>query len=105
MPENPAAGAVEQQTGTTPKVKWDDTGMKTAYANVCNVASTREEVTLLFGTNQTGLGARDVTVSWSDRIILSPYAAKRLAMAINGVMAEYEKRWGSLAIEPPAATK
>ncbi|MDD5049800.1 MAG: DUF3467 domain-containing protein, partial [Methanoregulaceae archaeon] len=34
-------------------IKWDDSKMTSSYANVCNVSSTREEVTLLFGTNQT----------------------------------------------------
>ena len=35
------------------QVRWDDANMTTSYANVVNVASTREEVTLFFGTNQT----------------------------------------------------
>lgn len=105
MTDKPATMTVDQKTGAMPKVKWDDSAMRTSYANVCNVASTREEVTLLFGTNQTGLGDKDYTVRLSDRIILSPYAAKRLALLIGGVINEYEKRFGSLAIEPPAAAK
>jgi hypothetical protein len=35
-----------------PKVNWDDSDMRSSYANVCNVSSTREEVVILFGTNQ-----------------------------------------------------
>src|SRR5512145_2022187 len=66
--------------GGTPKINWDDSQMKTSYANVCNVASTREEVIVLFGTNQAWKGIEEeVTVQLSDRIILSPFAAKRLA--------------------------
>jgi len=34
------------------KVRWDDSSMRSAYANVCNVAGTREEIVLLFGMNQ-----------------------------------------------------
>jgi hypothetical protein len=34
------------------KIKWDDSNMKSSYANVCNVTSTREEVVILFGMNQ-----------------------------------------------------
>jgi hypothetical protein len=67
------AKVVDQRTGAAPQVKWDDTGMKTSYANVCRVSSTREEVTLLFGTNQTGLTDEVVSIRISDRIILSPY--------------------------------
>jgi len=90
-------GKVDQSTGALPKVKWDDSSMKTSYANVCNVASTREEVTLLFGTNQSWHAEpKEVKVQLTDRIILSPFAAKRLALLIGNVVAEYEKRFGTL---------
>ena len=99
MPEKSGPTNIDQRTGALPKVKWDDSGMKTSYANVCNVASTREEVTLLFGTNQTWhSGMEEVSVRLSDRIILSPFAAKRLALLIGNVVNEYEKRFGTLSI-------
>jgi hypothetical protein len=88
--------------GTT-KVKWDDSGMSTSYANVCNVASTREEVTLLFGTNQTWhTGQKEVAIKLSDRIIVSPFAAKRLLMLLTNVVEQYEQRFGKLNIETGA---
>ena len=99
--EKKKAAAVGGTTGAIPKVKWDDSGMSTSYANVCNVAGTREEVTLLFGTNQTGLNDEEVSVRLSDRIILSPYAAKRLAALLGNVVTQYEKRFGALGIEAP----
>jgi hypothetical protein len=81
----------------TPRINWDDTNMKSSYANVCNVASTREEVVVLFGTNQAWKGIEEeVTVQLTDRVILSPFAAKRLAQLLNGVMEQYESRFGSL---------
>jgi hypothetical protein len=33
------------------RVRWDDSNMRSVYANVCNVAGTREEIVLLFGMN------------------------------------------------------
>jgi hypothetical protein len=100
MPEKGGQTNIDQKTGALPKVRWDDSGMKTSYANVCNVASTREEVTLLFGTNQTWhSGQQEVSVRLSDRIILSPFAAKRLSMLIGNVVNEYEKRFGTLSID------
>lgn len=82
------------------KVNWDTSKLKTSYANVCNVSSTREEVTLLFGTNQTVQpGQRELSVELSDRIILSPFAAKRLHMVLQNVIDQYEKRFGELQIE------
>lgn len=72
--------------------------MNSSYANVCNVASTREEVTLLFGTNQTWhTGQKEVKVVLTDRIIVSPYAAKRMLGLLQNVMDEYESRFGSLS--------
>jgi hypothetical protein len=94
-------GQADKTAGTTvPKVNWDAANMKTSYANVVNVSSTREEVTLLFGTNVTlYTGQPEFTVKLSDRIILSPFAAKRLLLLLNNVVGEYEKRWGQLAVE------
>lgn len=94
-----AKGFVDPTTGAVPKVKWDDRGMSTTYANVCNVAGSREEVTLLFGTNQTWNAGQDgFSVRLSNRIILSPFAAKRLTMLLENVVGQYEKRFGTIEI-------
>jgi hypothetical protein len=87
-------------TKTGPKdVKWDDSNLRSSYANVCNAASTREEVTLLFGTNQTWhTGQSTVTVELNDRIILNPSAAKRLSILLGNVIEEYEKRYGDIPV-------
>jgi hypothetical protein len=93
--------------GGTPRVNWDDGNMKTTYANVCNVASTREEIAIFFGTNQSWKGMdEEVTVQLSDRVILSPFAAKRLANLLNNVLQQYESRFGQLDATPevPKAT-
>lgn len=98
----------QEITGAPPKVKWDDANMKTSYANVVNASSTREEVTLLFGTNQTWhAGQKEFNVQLSDRIILSPFAAKRLTLLLGAVVGEYEKRFGALniGIEPRSPEK
>src|SRR6266705_79856 len=85
---------------TSPSVKWDDSNMRSAYANVCNVASTREEVVLLFGMNQAwNAQQKEVTVQLTDRIVLSPYAAKRLSTLLGNTVREYESRFGALDIE------
>jgi hypothetical protein len=85
---------------TTQTVRWDDSKMTSTYANVCNVSSTREEVTLLFGTNQTWhTGQPELTVQLSDRVILNPFAAKRLSMLLNNIMKEYEVRFGEIKIQ------
>jgi hypothetical protein len=98
MATKPADSAAKDVQGT--RIKWDDAGMKSSYANVCNVTSTREEVVMLFGINQAwNRGQKEVTIQLTDRIIISPYAAKRLAGLLDGVVKEYEKRFGALNVE------
>ena len=80
--------------GSTPKVKWDDSSMKTNYSNAFNMFSSQEELTLLFGTNQTlYTGQEEITVELNNRIVMSPLRAKAFATMLNGVLAEYEKRY------------
>jgi len=101
-PENP------ENRGDTAgmKIKWDDSAMKSSYANVCNVTSTREEVVMLFGVNQAwNRGQKEVTIQLTDRIIVGPYAAKRLALLLDGVVKEYKKRFGALSVEGPMPQK
>jgi hypothetical protein len=96
------------QAGTQPKIVWDDTNMRSVYANVSNVAGGREEIVLLFGMNQAWHpGHKEVKVQLSDRIVLSPFAAKRLATLLNNVLKNYEAQYGRLEIQPvrpPTAT-
>ncbi len=82
-----------------PKIRWDDTNMKSSYANVCNVASTREEVVLLFGINQAWhSGQAEIPIQLTDRLILSPHVAKRLSILLDNVLKEYESRFGQLSV-------
>ena len=95
-----AQAPAEAQSGA--RIRWDDTAMRSSYANVCNVTSTREEVVMLFGINQAwNRGQKEVTIQLTDRIIISPYAAKRLVMLLEGVVKEYEKRFGALNVDGP----
>src|SRR5208337_1542911 len=85
------------------KVHWDDSQMKTSYANVCNVSSTREEFTILFGTNQTFYsGQKELTIQLNNRLILSPFVAKRFGKLLENVVADYERRFGQLNMDVPS---
>jgi hypothetical protein len=96
--ENPAAEAGEETQERT--VRWDDSNMESTYANVCNISSTREEVTLLFGTNQTWhTGQQELAILLSNRMILSPFAAKRMSTLLNNIISQYESRFGKLQTE------
>ena len=81
-------------------IRWDDKNMRSAYANVCNVAGTREEIVILFGMNQAWhSGQKEVTIQLADRVVLSPFVAKRLATLLNNVIQNYETQFGPLNIE------
>jgi len=85
------------------KIHWDDANMRSVYANVCNVSGTREEIVLLFGMNQAWHSAQeDVTIQLADRVVLSPFVAKRLALLLNSVMKDYETKYGALDVGQPA---
>ncbi len=97
--ETKAAAAADAE-GKSPTVRWDDTNMATSYANVANVSSTREEVTVFFGTNQTwNASDKEFKILLSNRMILSPFAAKRLSLLLAGVLNQYESRYGEIKLE------
>ena len=89
-----------QPTNTAPTVQFDVSNLQSSYANVCNVSSTREEVVLAFGVNNVWERAQaNIQVQLTNRIVLNPYAAKRLAAVLNRVVSEYESKFGALKDE------
>jgi hypothetical protein len=83
------------------RVVWDDNQMQTTFANVINVIHTREEFTLLYGTNQTWnpIANRELTVKLNNRIVLTPYAAKRMLALLSQHVTEYEQRFGAMNLD------
>lgn len=91
--------------GNQLKIRWDSSSMRSVYANVCNVAGTREEIVLFFGMNQAWDAAqKEMTVQVSDRIVLSPFVAKRLSILLQNVVRNYETKFGKLDVEPGRPT-
>ena len=92
----PADGSAEARANPA-NVKLDTSQLKSSYCNVCNATSTREEVVLNFGLNQTwDLQNGDFAVALHHRIILSPHAAKRLHTILSDLLEQHEKRHGAL---------
>ena len=86
-------------TEETPTIVWDDSAMQTSFANVCNVLGTREEFMILFGSNQAWqAGQKEVKISLSNRVVLNPYAAKRLHTMLEMALRQYEDRFGPLKL-------
>ena len=103
MPDKSSATKDKPEaTAATGKVTWNTQNLKSSYANVANATSTREEVVLNFGLNQGWDRAQgELEIELTHRIILSPFAAKRLAEMLNKLMGEYEARYGALNVEAP----
>ena len=82
-------------------VVWREDAMQTQFANVVNEQGTREQVDIYFGTNRTwnAESGGQVTVELSNRIILTPLAAKRLSTILANVLREHERRYGALEVE------
>lgn len=101
--QSPPANADVENVKTT--IRWDAAKMQTIYANVCNASSTREEFTLLFGINKTwNPEQRELTVDINDRVILNPYAAKRLSLLMANIIQQYESRFGEIHLDLPDGT-
>jgi len=98
--ETPATPTADE-TPASGGVVWREAAMATQFANVVNVQSTREQVDLFFGTNRTWNpeSGGPVTVELSNRIILTPLAAKRLSTILANVLREHERRYGPLDVE------
>lgn len=81
--------------------------MQSISAHVTNLAGASEEIALLFGMNQAWHSDQEeVTVQLTDRIVQSPFVAKRMAVLLQNVIRDYESRYGELdiGIRRPAGT-
>jgi hypothetical protein len=81
-------------------IRVDSSSAVTTYANTCHVSSTQEELVLNFGLNQNWdrSAEAELLVRVTHRLILNPYAAKRLAILLGATMQQYESRFGPLPL-------
>jgi hypothetical protein len=86
------------QGGTRQTLRFRTENLKSSYCNMCNATSTR---VLNFGLNENWdqpTAKPDVLeVDLQHRIVLSPFAAKRLSEALGKLVADYEARYGKLS--------
>lgn len=89
-PEPPAAGQAA-------RVNWKLDHLKSSYVNFASANSTKEEVVINFGMNNSwDRSGPDLEIDLQHRIVMSPFAARRLAELLTRLMAEYEARHGAL---------
>lgn len=95
----------EEKTSATneevkqPAILWNDKEMKSTYINATNVVAGREEVQMLLGMNQAWqMGQDKVNVDLVERVVMSPYTAKRLAFMLSATISAYEKKYGKIEL-------
>lgn len=85
-------------------VVWNDTNMKNLYANATNVIAGREEVIMLLGVNNAWqMGQEKVNVDIAERVMMTPFTAKRLAIMLSATLRAYEAKYGTIDIGLPNA--
>jgi hypothetical protein len=100
----PAGQAGGGQAPQEIRLRVDERNIRTSYANVALTHATPEEVMIDFGLN---LGARpaspggqpEVTLQTGERIILSYYTAKKLAVQLGQLVRQYESQFGELELD------
>lgn len=95
---SPVAASPRRTATEGGRLHLDTSDLKSSYCNICNASSTREEVVLSLGVNHNWELDRsgDVDVKLLHRVILSPFAAKRLSEVLSKLMTDYETRHGEL---------
>ena len=80
------------------QIRMNTASVKSSYCNMVNVTTTREEVVMNFGVNESwDRGTSEYDVRLVHRIVMSPFAAKRLALMLGKLVTEYEGRYGELS--------
>lgn len=96
MDEVKPGAAQDAQKG---QLRIDQAAARSTYSNFVLVATGPEEFVVTFGVN-TG---EDAIIHVSDKIILSPKNAKRLAAALSQGVKMYEDKLGAIDVSAPPA--
>ncbi len=91
------------QTLRTATVDTRDATM--THANFVRVHDTTEEFILDFGTNDEAPAPPKRAIEIDQRIVLSPYTAKRLMIAMEVTVGSYERTFGTIETDPAKRVK
>lgn len=92
----------EEKKNAQPEVVWNDSNMKSLYVNATNVVGGREEIMMLLGLNQAwNMELSKVNVEIAERVVMTPYTAKRLAIMLGATLKAYEAKFGAIDIGVP----
>ena len=107
MAKDPKAEQQQQETVTAPEgqgqtqLQIDDANASVSYSSTSRIWGSAEEIIVDFSQGvRPGRGANTAALKVDSRVILSPWAAKRLALALGQTVQRYEQTYGILEIDP-----
>lgn len=90
----------EGQAGQT-QLQIDDANTSVSYSSTSRIWGSAEEIIVDFSQGVRPSGKPNVaSLKVDSRVILSPWAAKRLALALGQTIQRYEQTYGILEIDP-----
>ncbi len=81
------------------QISIDDSDAQTTYSSLVRVGGSAEELVLDFSGPLRPTGPKSAVMKVDQRIIMNPWAAKRLHMAIEQAIQRYEETYGSLEVD------
>jgi len=99
MAEGDTMQSMGTNAGNQLQVQIDDTDVPTTYASIVQVRGSGEEVTIDFGGPLKMVAQGQAVLRVNERVILNPWAAKRLQMALTQAIEGYEKAYGELELD------
>ena len=85
--------------GQQMQISIDDASAAVSYSSLVRVGGSAEELMLDFAGPLRPVSPRAATMKVDNRIIMSPWAAKRLSMALQQAIERYEQAYGPLEID------
>ena len=88
-----------QQPQQQMQLQIDDSQANTAYSSTARVWGSGEEIYLDFSQGLKPAGKNAVRLKIDHRVVMNPWAAKRLAMTLGQTIARYEQTYGTLELD------
>lgn len=81
------------------QVQIDDADAPTTYSSQVIVGGSAEEIVLNFAAGLRPTGQQSASLKVQQKVVMSPWAAKRLAIALQQTMERYEQAYGKLELD------
>ena len=94
------SSAASEQPQQQIKIEIDDAHTPVTYSSTVRVWGSAEEINLDFASQLRPTGNKSAKLKIEQRIIMTPWAAKRLCLALNQAIARYEQAYGIIEVDP-----